>query len=142
MRGLAAAGLALLTGLVAPERSAFAQADAESIETPATLVKVGSPVDEAVVGTVQNAALKLKRQSEDAGVRGVLVLELTPGSSRFGPVRDLAQFLTSSDLSDVRTVAWAPESLDGNNAIVALACEEIVLHPDAEFGDLGRGRAL
>ena len=111
-------------------------------ETPAVLVKVGSPVDEAVVGGVQNAALALQRRSEEAGVRGLLVLELTPGSSRFGPVRDLAQFLTSADLSDVRTVAWAPESVDGNNAVVALACEEIVLHPDAELGDLGRGGPL
>ena len=118
-----------------------AQEDAPA-EVPAILVKVGSPVDEAVVGTVQNAALQLQRSSEEAGARGVLVLELTPGSSRFGPVRDLAQFLTSADLSDVRTVAWVPETVDGNNAVLALACEEIVLHPDAELGDLGRGRAL
>ena len=111
-------------------------------EPPAVLVKVGSPVDEAVVGSVQNAALALQRESEAAGVRGVLVLELTPGSSRFGPVRDLAQFLTSADLSDVRTVAWVPETVDGNNAVVALACEEIVMHPDADLGDLGRGGPL
>ena len=109
---------------------------------PAALVKVGSPVDEAVYGSVQNAALKLQRQAEEAGVRGVLVLELTPGSSRFGIVRDLAVFLTGPELADVRTVAWVPESVDGNNAILALACEEIVMHPDAELGDLGRGRAL
>ncbi|NNJ26653.1 NfeD family protein [Alienimonas chondri] len=138
--GLALAGFALFGVRIADAQDAAAEKD--SAKTPAALVKVGSPVDEAVVGTVQNAALKLQRQSEEAGVRGVLVLELTPGSSRFGPVRDLAQFLTSAQLADVRTVAWVPESVDGNNAIVALACEEIVMHPDAELGDLGRGRPL
>ena len=132
---LLAAALALIGG-------ASAHARVEAPQTPAVLVKVGSPVDEAVVGTVQNAALKLQRQAEETGTRAILVLELTPGSSRFGPVRDLAQFLTSAELADVRTVAWVPESVDGNNAVVALACEEIVLHPDAELGDLGRGRAL
>ncbi|QDT16264.1 NfeD family protein [Alienimonas californiensis] len=146
MRSRLLAAALLLSGLGAGTAAARAQEAAPAADAtkapPAALVKVGSPVDEAVVGTVQNAALKLQRQSEDAGVRGVLVLELTPGSSRFGPVRDLAQFLTSAELSDVRTVAWVPESVDGNNAIVALACEEIVLHPDAELGDLGRGRAL
>ena len=121
---------------------AFAQEGEPAGRKPAALVKVGSPVDEAVVGAVQNAALKLQREAEEGGERGVLVLELTPGSSRFGPVRDLAQFLTSADLSDVRTVAWVPESVDGNNALLALACEEIVMHPDAELGDLGRGRPL
>ncbi|MDQ3332418.1 MAG: hypothetical protein M3552_17515, partial [Planctomycetota bacterium] len=42
----------------------------------------------------------------------------------------------------VRTVAWVPETVDGNNTIVALACNEIVLHPDAELGDIGRGQAV
>ena len=117
-------------------------ADAPPAGAPAVLVKAGGAVDEAVVGRVQNAALAVQRDAERAGQRGVFVLELTPGTSRFGPVRDLAQFLTSADLSDVRTVAWVPETVDGNNAILALACEEIVLHPDAELGDLGRGAPL
>ncbi len=142
---LLAAGLLFVAPLAPPapaQDGAQAAAPTDRVEAPAMLVKVGSPVDEAVVGTVRNAGLKLQRQAGEAGVRAVLVLELTPGSSRFGQVRDLAQFLTSAELADVRTVAWVPESVDGNNAVVALACEEIVLHPDAELGDLGRGRAL
>ena len=137
--------LRFLPALLFAAAPAFAQEPAPrepAPEPPAALVKVDSPVDEAVVGRVQNAALALQREAEEKGVRGVLVLELSPGSSRFGPVRDLAQFLTSADLSDVRTVAWVPESVDGNNAVVALACEEIVLHPDASLGDLGRGGPL
>ncbi len=30
----------------------------------------------------------------------------------------------------------------GNNVLAALACKEIVLHPDAQFGDIGRGQAI
>ena len=131
-----------LSGATAVPLAAQEDGEADGAATPAALVKVGSPVDETVVGAVENEALKLQRDAEEAGTRAVLVLQITPGSSRFGPVRDLAQFLTSARLSDVRTVAWVPESVDGHNAIVALACEEIVMHPDAELGDLGRGDAL
>ncbi|HAH46064.1 MAG TPA: hypothetical protein DCM07_14660, partial [Planctomycetaceae bacterium] len=30
----------------------------------------------------------------------------------------------------------------GNNVVLALACDEIVMHPDAELGDIGYGKAL
>ena len=108
----------------------------------ARLVRVESPVDDAVAGGVQNAALELQATAAREGKDAVLVLELTPGTSRFGPVRDLAQFLTGARVADVKTVAWVPESIDGNNVVLALACDEIVMHPDAELGDVGRGERV
>ena len=108
----------------------------------ARLIRVESPVDDAVAGAVQNAALELQATADREDRDAVLVLELTPGTSRFGPVRDLAQFLTSARLADVKTVAWVPESIDGNNVVLALACDEIVMHPDAELGDIGRGQRV
>lgn len=106
---------------------------------PAKLLVLPSPIDATVAGRVRNVALSLQADAQRTGKEAVLVLEITPGSSRFGTVRDLAQFLTSSKISHVETVAWIPESVDGNNVIIALATNEIVMHPDATLGDIGRG---
>ncbi len=50
----------------------------------------------------------------------------------------LARYLTSSpELSAVKTVAYVPRSIKGHGVLIALACEEIVMAPDAEIGDAG-----
>jgi membrane-bound serine protease (ClpP class) len=108
----------------------------------AKVVALSSPIDEADAGRVQNVALQLQAAALKDDRQALLVLEIPPGSSKFGAVRDLAQFLTSAQISHVRTVAWIPETVDGNNVVVALACNEIVLHPDAELGDIGRGQSV
>lgn len=109
---------------------------------PAKVVTLTSPIDEAGAGRVQNVALQLQAEATKVDREAVLVIEIPPGSSKFGAIRDLSQFLTSAQISRVRTVAWVPESVDGNNVVVAFACNEIVLHPDAELGDIGRGQAV
>ncbi len=103
---------------------------------------VASPVDDVVFGRVKNAALSLQAQATKESRRGVLVLEITPGTSQFHQVDGLARFLTSSQLSKITTVAWIPQTVTGNNVVLALSCNEIVMHPDAELGDIGRGKAL
>lgn len=109
---------------------------------PAKVLALSSPIDEGEAGRVQNVALQLQAAADKQDEQAVLVLEIPPGSSKFGAVRDLAVFLTSAQVARVRTVAWVPETVDGNNVIAALACREIVLHPDAELGDIGRGQAV
>lgn len=109
---------------------------------PAKIVSLSSPIDEDDIGRIQNVGLQLQAEAERTGQEAILVVEIPSGTSRFGSVRDIAQFLTSAELSRIRTVAWVPETVDGLNVVVALACEEIVLHPDAELGDIGRGKAL
>lgn len=101
-----------------------------------------SPVDDVVFGHVQNTALTLQSQARSQQRRAILVLEITPGSSPFHQVYGLATFLTSVDVADVKIVAWVPETVTGNNVILALACNEIVMNPDAELGDIGRGKPL
>jgi len=101
-----------------------------------------SPVDDVVFGHVQNVALTLQSQARSQHRRAILVLEITPGSSPFYQVSGLATFLTSVDIADVKTVAWVPETVTGNNVILALACNEIVMLPDADLGDIGRGKPL
>ena len=113
----------------------------------AMYLSVGSPVSDAVQAKVLNAARKVQQQAEQEGRSAVLILEIGPGTSRFGPIRDLAKELTSAKFNSLRTIAWIPEPkdkkrVDGYNVILALACKEIVMHPDAELGDIGRGKAL
>ena len=105
-------------------------------------ITVTSPVDDVMYGRVKNLALELQDQAIREDRSAVLVLEITPGSSRFGNVHELAKFLVSSEVSRVRTVAWIPETVIGNNVVLALSCEEIILHPDASLGDIGRGRPV
>ncbi len=113
----------------------------------AVYLSVGSSLSDAVQAKVLNAARKVQQQAEQEGRPAILILEIGPGTSKFGQVRDLAKELTAAKFASLRTVAWIPEPkdkkrIDGYNVILALACKEIVMHPDAELGDIGRGKTL
>ncbi len=105
-------------------------------------VTLTSPINDAQVAQVTNLAIRLQAQAELERREAILVLEIPSGSSRFGQVSDLARALTSADVSRVRSVAWIPETVRGNHAIVALACHDIVMDPDAALGDIGRGEPV
>ena len=110
----------------------------------ARMLVLSGAIDGSVQGRISNAALTLENQAVREGREAILVLEFGPGTSSFGQASDLARFLASAQLTHVRTVAWIPAGvrIDGNNAIVVLACREIVMHPDAELGDLGRDAVM
>lgn len=113
----------------------------------ARYVTVTNPVDNVIFSRVRNALVKLQHQAEKEDRYAILILEIERGTSMYGQVRDLAKELTSVRYSKVRTIAWIPDHeddrpLDGYVAILALACQEIVMHPDAEMGDIGRGQPI
>lgn len=118
------------------------QAEAGKDKPVAQFITIGETVDDVMYGKVTNAALKLQNQAVKEGRPGVLVLEITPGTSPFHQVQGLSKFLTSAKLSKLKTVAWVPKTVTGNNAVLALACREIIMHPGAELGDIGLGKAL
>ncbi len=163
---LAAGVAALFTGISysqdevaddAPQKSVDKQDD-ESTKVPAETelptsgpvaryITVTNPAGELVFSRVRNALVELQHQAEQEDRDNILILEIERGSSTFGQVSDLAKELTSSKYSRVRTVAWIPNDesarpLTGYTAIIALACREIVMHPDPEIGDIGRGASL
>ena len=106
-------------------------------------VTVQSPINDYVSNKkVMPVALKLADQAEREDRQAVLVLEITPGPSEFHHVQGLTEKLTSVQLNRVRTVAWVPKTITGNKVILALACHEIVLHPEAEIGDISQGKPL
>jgi membrane-bound serine protease (ClpP class) len=103
---------------------------------------VASPVDDSVFSRISTTALKLQHQAAQEERPAVLVLQIEPGTSQFHHVQGLARFLTSAQLSNITTVAWIPATVTGPNVVIALACKQIVMHPDAELGDIGRGKTL
>lgn len=105
-------------------------------------VTVASPVDDAVFNRISTLALRLQQQAAQEDRPAILVLQIEPGTSQFHHVQGLAKFLTSSQVSNVTTVAWIPSTVTGPNVLLALACKQIVMHPDAELGDIGRGKPL
>ena len=101
-----------------------------------------SRITDGQISQVGNLAAQLHARAVREDREAVLILEIRPGSSRFGQVSDLVARLTSADVSRVRTVAWIPETVEGHHAIIALACHDVVMNPDASLGNIGGGKAL
>ncbi len=141
-------------GLISPSL-VFAQVDdkaaAESIEIQniepvlkpfGQFVTIGGQIDDELVSRLTNLTKELQTKAVREKRQAILVMEISAGSSRQGQISDLAKVLVSPELSNLRTVAWIPKTLDGNHAILALACHDIFMHPAAALGDIGRGTAL
>lgn len=138
--------LSLIVGLwFSPAAGQLRADDARQQEKPAPVgrfVTLESPLSDSTTALVRRTALELQNLAAREHREAYLVLQLTQGISQFHHVYALADFLTNEPLSGVNTIAWVPESVTGNMALIALACNEIVMHPDASLGDLGRGKAL
>jgi membrane-bound serine protease (ClpP class) len=102
---------------------------------------LGAPLDDAAFGMVSRQALELENRAKQEQRPGILVLEIKPGSSPFHQVQGLAKFL-ANEVPSLTTVAFVPQTVRGHHAVLALACKEIVLAPDAELGDIGLGKAV
>jgi membrane-bound serine protease (ClpP class) len=132
----------LMTAWVLLPAVVFAQ-NAASEKTPlGQFVTIKAPLSDSALSQIHNRALELQSRAARESRSAILILELESGSSRFGQVRDLAGLLSSADLSSVRTVAWIPRSLRGNHVVLALACQDVVMRPDGEIGDIGRGEPV
>jgi membrane-bound ClpP family serine protease len=113
------------------------------------LIRVRLPIvgsaDEHFKSAIQRAVNQLGSLPRQDGRRPLLILELVPARRHggFGEGTDferalsLARFLTSQELAAVKTVAYIPQTIKGHGVLVALACEEIVMAPDAEIGEAG-----
>jgi membrane-bound serine protease (ClpP class) len=104
-------------------------------------VTIDKPISDEVVLGVRRALNDLKMQATQ-GKKAYLVLEIHKGSSPFHHVYALADLLSSDASIGVTTVAWIPEPLVGVHAFPALACQEVVMAPEATIGDLGNGQPL
>jgi membrane-bound ClpP family serine protease len=107
------------------------------------LVRVPLPLTGNVDVRIRRSLERAATELAGAKQRPALVLEFVPdpkqfgAGSNFGRAYDLAQFLAGPELSGFRTVAYLPRSVHGHGVLVALACEELIMAPDAELGDAG-----
>ena len=96
-------------------------------------------VDEQVRQRVEQALRKLPKE----GPRPTFIFEFRPRQgtagegSDFGRALSLARYLSGDRLSQVRTVAWIPQTIKGHSVLPALACEQIIMRKEAEIGAAG-----
>jgi membrane-bound ClpP family serine protease len=95
---------------------------------------------EKTLGQIQSAVAHLPKDNKS---RPLLILEFAAAEGSAGEGTDfadamkLALALTSEQLSGVRTVAFLPRSVKGHSVLPVIACDEIVMASDAEFGAAG-----
>jgi len=59
------------------------------------------------------------------------------GGGSLDDSRQLAQTLAALDPNEVRTVAYVPSKARADAALIALACQDLLMHPQAELGGSG-----
>lgn len=120
------------------------QSAAQVVLIPVPLPLTGSR-DQRVVASASRA-LKSLESSTGGDERSLMIFEFQAedgesiGDTGFERALSLARFLAGDAFRRVRTVAHVPVSLDGHAVLPVLACEEIVIHPEVEFGAAGRGQ--
>lgn len=99
------------------------------------LIPISAPVPN--IERLRRGVRQIVDESRRRGEWPVLVFEFKNGRSPFGQTLDLANFLTSSELDGTTTIAWLPGGARGHVVLLAMACDEIVMPPDAEIGNAG-----
>jgi membrane-bound serine protease (ClpP class) len=103
------------------------------------------PITEPITNEVKDQVLGATKQLIDRcaaqGTEPVLVFEIRPGEvlpgeSEFGACYDLANLISTKLKGAKRTVAYLPEPLRGYAVLAALACDEIVMGPEASLGPI------
>jgi len=109
------------------------------------LVRLALPITGRTLDHVRRFVRRASEQAESEHRRLVLIFEFQVPphqgdfgrGSEFGDAFDLARFLSSEDLNRFTTVAYLPQTIQGHAVLAALACDEIVMGPDAEIGSAG-----
>lgn len=120
----------------ADERPAAPPAVGHLIEVP---LPIAGNSDQSVRAQIRRV---LENRPEDTRPP-VLVLEFgqseeqTGAGSEFGRCFELARFLIGEELRGARTVAYVPHRLEGHALLAAMACQEVVMHEEAELGRAG-----
>jgi membrane-bound ClpP family serine protease len=141
--------LACLAGLflLAADQRPAPRDDSNPPDVPAPaagrLIRVPLPIVGNADTHVIAAARKALADMPPGEGRPVLVLEFSSSDNQTGQGSDferslkLARHLSSRESSAAKTVAYIPQSLKGHAVLAAMACEEIVMAPEAVIGEAG-----
>jgi len=110
---------------------------------PGQFFPVTEPITNETLEQIQAATRQLVDRSAQVreGKEPVLVFEFrpgesAPGGSKFGFSYELATYISKNLGGAKMTVAYVPESLKGYAVLAALACDELVMGPDATLGPI------
>jgi membrane-bound serine protease (ClpP class) len=113
-------------------------------ESPAAYrFDVPVPLRASTESLVKQRVEQVLRSLPKGGARPVFIFEFRPmqgtagEGTEFGQAVNLARYIAGDRLAGVRTVAWVPSTVKGHAVLPILACEQIVMHKDAELGAAG-----
>jgi membrane-bound serine protease (ClpP class) len=135
------AASAMVAGLASMTPS-IARAQAPLEHNPGQFFLIEEPIDSDVLERIKAATKQIiARSIAQKTARPILVFEIRPGrampgSSGFGTSFELANYLSTELAGAKLTVAYVSQPLRGYAVLPALACEEIVMGPQASIGPI------
>ena len=108
----------------------------------AWLFRIDLPITGRTSESLRDPIRKAIESAEAEKAKPVLIFEFGYSKEEadfarqtlIGSAFDLANFLSSDTVSRARTVAYLPQSVRGHAVLAVLACDEIVMAPEAELG--------
>jgi membrane-bound ClpP family serine protease len=124
---------------------AAASAEAAPPKRVGRLFKIVLPITGRTTERLRQPVLKAIEQAEAEQAHPVLIFEFAvpKGQSYFGRgskignAYDLADFLSGGTLNAATTVAYVPQTVQGHAVLDVLACDVILMAPEAELGPAG-----
>jgi membrane-bound serine protease (ClpP class) len=123
-----AVALILLPALPTLAAAAAASAPASNANVAVAVVRVQGQIDDHV----RDYFIRHFNQAKAAGARTV-ILDLDTYGGLVTAGLDISRFIKSQ--SDVHTIAYVGDKAISAGALIALACNEIVIAPSAQLGD-------
>ncbi|MBI2826193.1 MAG: hypothetical protein HYX69_16050 [Planctomycetia bacterium] len=106
------------------------------------LVRITTPISDKVDNRIRRIVDSVITDAKRRGEWPVFIFEIEPGRANFGQASELARFLSSPALNGATTVAWIPKPISGHSVLIAMACDEIIMSPEAEIGKAGEFEAV
>ncbi len=143
--GAEAVPVAVVLEDVAPEKAV----PEPEVRKTVALLEIPLPITWSSVQTINRTLLKIRDElrtvGEGQGNRPTLVLsfqvppnqDMLGRGSQFGACYGLAETVSSDEFRGIRTVAFFPQSVQGHAILLALACEELIVSDNCEFGNAG-----
>ena len=109
----------------------------QEAEKSGKLITLEGPLTAAEVVRIQRAVRLILDDHLTNGKRPVLIFEIRPGASQYEECRKLVHFIRNTARPGAEnTIAYVPEPLTGHKIMIALACQELVMHTDASIGNI------
>lgn len=102
----------------------------------------GNPVPRviAVEGMIDSVLGEfVEREIRDAvssGANTIILVIDSPGGSK-EIAEHAAMAIANLDSANVTTIAWIPQGAWSGGALIAFGCDQIIMHPEAQIGDIG-----